>query len=204
MSEVAGLTGAAPVVAYCSSCSAELNATRRVRRAGRSLCVACARITRPPRSVWASAAAGVVSLWVAALLLSVVGAMNAQRQIDESLAHLRFAVEEFFLDLNRYPTEVEGLEGLLSADPDLDGRGIVGWRGPYVDLDRVGLSWSLERGGLLDARGRFLRYHATPDQRWVYVLAAGPNGVHETDEAGTLAFTGDPIGDDRIVWLEGP
>jgi general secretion pathway protein G len=45
-----------------------------------------------------------------------------------SMANLKGAVQLYYIDTGRYPTEAEGL-GALLADPG----GATGWRGPYLD-----------------------------------------------------------------------
>lgn len=44
------------------------------------------------------------------------------------MENLKGAVQLFYIDVGRYPTEAEGLEALLVAPASLDG-----WRGPYLD-----------------------------------------------------------------------
>jgi general secretion pathway protein G len=44
------------------------------------------------------------------------------------MENLKGAVQLFYIDVGRYPTEAEGLEALLSAPTSTDG-----WRGPYLD-----------------------------------------------------------------------
>lgn len=41
---------------------------------------------------------------------------------------LRSAVQLFYLDTGRYPSEAEGLHGLLNAP-----QGVQNWQGPYLD-----------------------------------------------------------------------
>ena len=50
------------------------------------------------------------------------------------LQSIKGALQLFYIDVGRYPSEIEGLEALL-VEPD----GVSGWRGPYLD-DPDGLS----------------------------------------------------------------
>ncbi len=54
---------------------------------------------------------------------------RAKSQAAEvSMANLKGAVQLFYIDTGRYPTQAEGLAALLAV-PD----GAAGWRGPYLD-----------------------------------------------------------------------
>ncbi|MEN9411521.1 MAG: type secretion system protein GspG [Pseudomonadota bacterium] len=54
---------------------------------------------------------------------------RAKSQAAEvSMANLKGAVQLFYIDTGRYPSEAEGLSALLAA-PD----GVTGWKGPYLD-----------------------------------------------------------------------
>ena len=44
------------------------------------------------------------------------------------LARMSAALEQFRLDVGRYPTTAEGLNALLAPPP-----GVEAWRGPYID-----------------------------------------------------------------------
>jgi len=56
---------------------------------------------------------------------------RAKSQAAEvSMANLKGAVQLFYIDTGRYPTESEGL-GALQAAP----AGVTGWKGPYLDGD---------------------------------------------------------------------
>lgn len=45
-----------------------------------------------------------------------------------SMANLKGAVQLFYIDTGRYPTEAEGLAALQTAPAD-----VAGWKGPYLD-----------------------------------------------------------------------
>ncbi|TNC71350.1 type II secretion system major pseudopilin GspG [Rubellimicrobium roseum] len=79
-------------------------------------------------------------LVVLAIIALVIG-LGAPRLIDSfgrarsqtaeaALASLRGAVQLYFVDTGRYPSEAEGLAALMTAPA-----GVPGWRGPYVDGD---------------------------------------------------------------------
>ncbi len=54
---------------------------------------------------------------------------RAKSQAAEvSMANLKGAVQLFYIDTGRYPSEAEGLSALL-AEP----QGVTGWKGPYLD-----------------------------------------------------------------------
>lgn len=56
---------------------------------------------------------------------------RAKSQAAEvSMANLKGAVQLFYIDTGRYPTEGEGLAALITAP-----QGVTGWRGPYLDGD---------------------------------------------------------------------
>ncbi|MBP1806166.1 general secretion pathway protein G [Rubellimicrobium aerolatum] len=79
-------------------------------------------------------------LVVLAIIALVIG-LGAPRLIDSfgrarsqaaevAMASLKGAVQLYFVDTGRYPSEAEGL-GALMAPP----AGVAGWRGPYLDGD---------------------------------------------------------------------
>lgn len=54
---------------------------------------------------------------------------RARSQAAEvALASLKGAVQLYYIDTGRYPSEAEGLVALLAAPA-----GVAGWRGPYID-----------------------------------------------------------------------
>jgi general secretion pathway protein G len=50
------------------------------------------------------------------------------RTASLQMENLKGAVQLFYIDVGRYPTEAEGLDALLTVPSGLDG-----WRGPYLD-----------------------------------------------------------------------
>jgi len=147
---------------------------------------------------------GLLASFGMACALAWHGASRQALADRRALAHLEFALEEFYLDLSRYPDISEGFAALVTPDPDLDGQALAGWRGPYLDLGRGALRWSSRQGGLLDLHGNLILYYASPDGSWVYLAAVGPNGRLDTPGLGSASFDGAVDGDDIVVWLEGP
>lgn len=47
---------------------------------------------------------------------------------EVSISNLRGAVQLYYIDTGRYPSDAEGLQALLAAP-----EGVTGWRGPYLD-----------------------------------------------------------------------
>jgi hypothetical protein len=199
--------------AACTGCGRSLCGACIHRREGRSLCEDCLPARPPPPPTGRAApAVGMAALGIGSLLgcFSVAMALawhgtSRQAQADrETLARLRFAIEDFYLDLGRYPTVSEGFAALVSSDPELDGQPIAGWHGPYLDLGRIDLRWSSRRGGLSDRRGNAILYFTDTDGDWVYLASPGPDGRVETKGLGGPSFGGVPSGDDVVVWVEGP
>lgn len=79
-------------------------------------------------------------LAVLAIIAIIVG-LGAPRLIESfgraksqaamvSLSSLKGAIQLYYIDTGRYPSEAEGLSALVTAPSD-----VTGWRGPYVDGD---------------------------------------------------------------------
>lgn len=204
----------APEQAACCACGRSLCGECIQRREGRSLCERCILEPQPrPRKAGGPGAAVSLLLLVIAALLGIFGLSLAlawhgtsrQARADRAtLARLRFALEDFYLDLGRYPTVTEGFAALVSSDPNLDGVPLPEWRGPYLDLGRLDLLWSSRRGGLMDRRGNAVLYYTNPQGDWVYLASPGPDGHVETPGLGGPDFQGLASGDDVVVWVEGP
>jgi type II secretory pathway pseudopilin PulG len=204
----------APEQAACTGCGRSLCGDCVHRIEGRSLCASCrpSAVEGPATGSEAGPAAtlllmGILALlgcFGAALTLAWHGTSRQARSDRESLARLRFALEDFYLDLGRYPTVGEGFAALVSPDPNLDGDPLAGWRGPYLDLGRLELRWSARRGGLSDRRGNAILYYRSPSGDWVYLASPGPDGKVDTPGLGSPEFGGVPDGDDVVVWVEGP
>lgn len=73
------------------------------------------------------------------------------------MGSLKSAVQLFYLDVGRYPSEAEGLDALLKA-PD----GAKNWRGPYLD-DPTALNDPWERRYIFRAPGS-----TKPFEIWSY------------------------------------
>ena len=203
-----------PEQAACVACGRSLCGACIHRHQGRSLCQDCLPASTSPalQRGGAGPAASLLFLGMGALLsifglslaLAWHGTSRQARADRQTLARLRFALEDFYLDLGRYPTVTEGFAALVSSDPDLDGAPLPEWRGPYLDLGRQDLLWSSRRGGLSDRRGNAVLYYANPQGDWVYLASPGPDGQVETPGLGGAEFAGVAQGDDVVVWVEGP
>lgn len=84
----------------------------------------------------------VVGLAAPRLISSFGRAKGQAAQIQ--LANIKSALQLFYIDVGRYPTEAENLDALVSAPA-----GSTGWQGPYLD----------KQDGVLDPWGRRFIYH---------------------------------------------
>ncbi len=124
---------------------------------------------------------------------------------EAAMKALGFSLDDFFLDVGRYPRLDEGLAALVTGDPDGDGSSIEGWRGPYLRLDGARVRYDRLSGSFLDAWGRSVLYWTDRGQLWVYAASPGADGRFDTPGIGGPDFSGLPDGsDDVIVWAEGP
>jgi general secretion pathway protein G len=91
----------------------------------------------------------VLSLVAAAITPQILGRFNtaktrtAQLHVDTLAA----ALDDFYIDVGRYPTAEEGVAALMSAPPNA-----AGWAGPYVRSER----------SLIDPWGRSFVVSAAP------------------------------------------
>lgn len=83
------------------------------------------------------------------------------RSAEIQMTNIRGAVQMFYLDVGRYPTEAEGLSVLLVAP-----NGAKGWRGPYVD----------DQEGITDPWGRAYLYHSPGRTKPFDILSYGRDG----------------------------
>ncbi len=105
------------------------------------------------------------------------------------LKQLSLALNMFYGDVGRYPTEAEGLKVLI------ENAGIPGWKGPYAPhLYHEQMEYTDEFVGELQEKPigpkgfydywshpiRYLMIGAGPEMR-VMLISAGPNGKLETD-----------------------
>jgi general secretion pathway protein G len=83
------------------------------------------------------------------------------RSAEIQMTNIKGAVQMFYLDVGRYPTEAEGLQALLAAPADAKG-----WRGPYVDDDK----------SITDPWGRVYLYHSPGKTKPFDILSYGRDG----------------------------
>lgn len=76
------------------------------------------------------------------------------RTAEVQLANLNSALQLYYIDVGRYPSETEGLDGLLQAPT-----GVEAWDGPYIDNEK----------GKIDPWGRPY-YYLFPGQNAVFDL----------------------------------
>lgn len=106
----------------------------------------------------------IIGLIAAVLTPGLIGqlgrarARTAQMQLETIAA----AVEMFRADVNRYPTDAEGL-GALTGEPG----GVEGWTGPYIRNGRV----------LQDPWGNQVAYRLSADGRGFTVTSLGRDGA---------------------------
>jgi general secretion pathway protein G len=76
----------------------------------------------------------VLGILAAAITPAVLGRFNTSQQRSAALqaGTLAAAMDEFFVDIGRYPTAEEGVQALLTTPSDL-----AGWSGPYVRSERT-------------------------------------------------------------------
>lgn len=94
----------------------------------------------------------VLAMIAAAVTPQVMGRFNSAKTRTAQLHAntLSAALDDFFIDVGRYPTSEEGIAALLESPPNVDG-----WIGPYVRSER----------SLVDPWGR----------RYILVPPAAPN-----------------------------
>ncbi len=63
------------------------------------------------------------------------------------MANIKGALQIFYLDVGRFPTEAEGLQALIAAPS-----GIQSWSGPYIDAEAILDPWG--RGYLYRSPGQ--------------------------------------------------
>lgn len=80
---------------------------------------------------------------------------------DIQLTNLRGAVQMYYIDVGRYPSEAEGLSALLVAPANA-----ASWRGPYLD----------DRDGTKDPWGREFLYRSPADTKPYEILTYGRDG----------------------------
>ena len=124
-------------------------------------------------------------LIVIAILLAIgglvaVNVMSAKDQADVDLATIQIdsfnaAIKRFRLDLNRYPTEGEGLAVLWSQDAIEDEEEAVNWKGPYLDDPKPTDDWGNDWIYRFPSEIR--------DSETMYdIVSIGPDGEEDTDD----------------------
>lgn len=101
---------------------------------------------------------------IAALVVPNLGKAFGKSQVKTTtaqLANLSDAVENFRLDVNRYPTEQEGLQALIEKPETAEG-----WAGPYLD----------KRTLPTDGWGNEFIYKRDPDFGFI-IISHGADGV---------------------------
>ena len=106
---------------------------------------------------------GIIGLIAAALTPNIIGqfarakSKAAQLQLDTLAAD----VEAFSADVQRYPSQQEGLKVLLTEP-----QGVDGWSGPYLRNEKM----------LKDPWGQLIVYTVDPDKRVFSVTSLGADG----------------------------
>lgn len=126
-------------------------------------------------------------LIVIAILLAIGGlvAYNLLPAREQAIADLqlrdidtiRAALDRFRLDMNRYPTEEEGLRALLTADALENENDQTRWRGPYLDDSQA----RPDR----DRWGNAFIYRNPSEVRgegYIDIVSIGPDGEEGTDD----------------------
>jgi len=123
----------------------------------------------------------VLAILVMLMALVVPRFLGARKKADLQTAQtqiglLRGALENYANDMKDFPTTEQGLQALLAAPGDGEEGSVVGWGGPYVDKDRIGLdpwnhdyqyAYPPERGSQTDM----------PD-----IWSFGPDGEDNTED----------------------
>jgi len=82
-----------------------------------------------------------LEVMVVLAIIALIAGLAAPRLMDSfgrakarsaaiQMENIKGAVQLFYLDVNRYPSEAEGLSALLAAP-----NGVEGWIGPYLDAE---------------------------------------------------------------------
>jgi general secretion pathway protein G len=112
-----------------------------------------------------------IELLVVLVILSLISGIAAPRVLDYlgdakaraselQINALVGALDLFYLDMGRYPSEQEGLQALIEP------RGIARWSGPYLQQQALPL----------DPWGRAYAYHVPSDGRFA-IVSFGADGV---------------------------
>ncbi len=113
-----------------------------------------------------------LEVMVVLAIIALIAGLAAPRLMDSfgraktrtaaiQMENLKGAVQLFYLDVGRYPSEAEGLRALVAA-PD----GVDGWMGPYLDGD----------GDLKDPWERDYLYHSPAGVKAFGITTYGRDG----------------------------
>ena len=118
-----------------------------------------------------------ILLAIGGLVLVNLGGKKEQADIDLTRVQMDFfdsALDQFKLNMNRYPTEDEGLSALWSKDAIDDEDEAAKWRGPYLrnpsPEDNWGNGWTYTYPG--EIRG----------ESFYDIVSFGPDGEEGTDD----------------------
>lgn len=143
-------------------------------------------------------------LIVVAILLALVGIvagffLNVQDNTDVDLQKVQIrlvddAMDRFYMDLRRYPTEEEGLAVLWNRNTLMDEADLTRWRGPYlkdpITADKWGTAIAYYNPSMLrpdDAKYDIIsfgpdREEGTDDDITNHDRARGEDGSFDTDD----------------------
>ncbi|MGJ3230777.1 MAG: type II secretion system major pseudopilin GspG [Oceanicaulis sp.] len=110
----------------------------------------------------------ILALLAAIVAPRVIGYLGrAKADVARSqMSNIVTALELYYLDVGRYPTEEEGLPALVAA-PEPEGEPLAAWRGPYLGDDT----------GLTDPWGRTYTYAYDAEADRVRVISLGRDGA---------------------------
>ena len=105
----------------------------------------------------------IIALLAALVAPRVVGYLGRAKSdaATSQMANIATALELFYYDVGRYPTEAEGLSALVDAPGDL-----AAWMGPYLK----------DASGLIDPWGRNYLYTVDDDREVFIVSSLGRDG----------------------------
>lgn len=117
----------------------------------------------------------ILAMIAAAVTPQIMGRFNTAkiRTAQLQVATVSAALDDFYLDVGRYPSAEESLNALLVAPT-----GAVGWQGPYVR----------SRQTLTDPWGGEFQLRSSDEASTPYVLSLGSDGMEGGDgAAGDIA-----------------
>ena len=113
-----------------------------------------------------------LEVMVVLAIIALVAGLGAPRLMENfgrakartatvQMESLRTALQLYYIDTGRYPSEAEGLQALLAAP-----QGLQNWRGPYVDGE----------DDLTDPWGRAFGYRSPADAKAFEISTYGRDG----------------------------